>query len=295
MILRGARLLDRRGRRSMMTLEPDAEARRLYRGRLEQRNADAAALRGRERTVSIVRLLLIAIAIGVALWKVALAIVPVAAFVVLVVVHERLVRRRKRAESGAAFYARGLARIEGTWPGEGDAGDDFAEDHHPYAGDFDLFGRGSLFELVSVAVTPAGRARLARWLREPERDVREIRARQGAVLELRDNVDLREDFAVEASEVVREIASAKLDAWGAMPAMTLSPLERVLSIVLPAITVILLLLTIPAWILKLMDATHGVHFGGLENMPSWPAIVAVVVTGLFARRLHPHIEPIILS
>ena len=30
--------------------------------------------------------------------------------------------------------------------------------------DFDLFGRGSLFELISIAVTRAGRARLAAWL-----------------------------------------------------------------------------------------------------------------------------------
>jgi hypothetical protein len=267
----------------------------IYEERASKRKATAAALRARERTISIARLLLIAATIALAFWWWVAALVPFVAFIVLVVLHERVIRARKRAESGAAFYDRGLARMHDTWTGLGDPGTDFAEDHHPYAGDFDLFGRGSLFELISVAVTPAGRARLARWLREPERDVREIRARQGAVLELRDNVDLREDFAVEASEVVREIASAKLDAWGAMPAIALSPLERVLSIVLPAITVILLLLTIPAWILKLMDATHGVHFGGLENMPSWPAIVAAVATGMFARRLHPRNEPIILS
>lgn len=274
----------------------DATVRDLYVVRLEERRQSTARLRARERTISLVRLALIAVTIGVAFWKLVAALVPLVAFIVLVVMHERIIRARTRAENGARFYERGLARIDETWPGLGDSGTEFADEHHPYAGDFDLFGRGSLFELLSVAVTPAGRRRLAQWLKEPPRDASETRARQAATLELRENFELREDLSVEAAEVVREVESAKLDAWAAMPAVTLGAFERVAAIVLPAITVLLVLLTLPSWIARLVDWTHPeARLGVLADIPSWPLLVTIVLTTLLAKRLHPRIEPVVMA
>ncbi|MGZ8710242.1 MAG: MutS-related protein, partial [Thermoanaerobaculia bacterium] len=222
--------------------------------------------------------------------------ITLAAFIVLVVLHERAIRSRTRAENGAKFYERGLARIDDTWPGLGDPGTDFADDHHPYAGDFDLFGRGSLFELISVAVTPAGRRRVAAWLKEPSRDADEIRARQAAVLELRENVDLREDIAIEAAEITREVESAKLDAWGAMESVRLSPVERVAATALPAVTVPLFLITLPSLIAKLIGMTHPeASMGAIANVPVTPLVLLILVTAIFARRLHPRVEPVIAA
>jgi predicted ATPase len=213
-----------------------------------------------------------------------------------VVLHERVIRRRKRAESGAAFYERGLGRVDDAWQGKGDPGSDFADEHHPYAGDFDLFGRGSLFELLSVAVTPAGRKRLASWLKEPARDAEEIRARQGAVLELRENVALREDISVQAAEVTREVESAKLDAWGSMPAATLSPLERFAATALPVVIVVLTAITLPTLIARLVGMTHPeATLGAIAKVPGWPMIVAMLAGLFLARHLHPRIEPIVSS
>lgn len=274
----------------------DARVRELYVERLEERRQSTASLRARERTISVSRLIAIAATIAVAFWNVYAAIVPLIAFVVLVVAHERVIRARKRAESGAAFYERGLARVDDRWQGLGDGGSDFADDHHPYAGDFDLFGRGSLFELVSVAVTPAGRRRLAEWLKAPSRDAGEIRARQAAVLELRDRVDLREDLGTEAAEVAREVESAKLDAWGAMPSTTLSPLERVGIIALPAANVIAAAVLLPSLFAKLVGLTHPeATLGGFANIPAWPLVVLIIVTIFFARRLAPRVEPIVMA
>jgi hypothetical protein len=261
-----------------------------------ERKSLAAALLTRERRISVSRLIAIAATIAVAFWKLAAAVVPLVAFIVLVVLHERVIRARKRAENGAAFYERGIARIDDAWQGRGDAGNDFADDHHPYAGDFDLFGRGSLFELVSVAVTAAGRKRLATWLQEPERNGDEIRARQAAVVELRDNVDLREDLSIEAAEVTRDVEGARLDAWSAMPAASLSPIERVVTMVLPALVLLLTLVTLPSLIARLIDATHPeAAFGAIARMPAWPLVLAMVATAIFARRLQPRIEPIVSS
>ncbi len=270
----------------------------LYANQLSARRSEAAALRLRERRVSVVRLLLIAAAIGVAFWNVAAALVPIAGFAVLVVVHERIIRARKQAESGAAFYERGLGRIDGTWQGKGDPGTDFADDHHPYAGDFDLFGKASLFELISIAVTRAGRARLALWLKEPSRDAGEIASRQVAVQELRDNVALREDVTVASAEVTREIESARLDQWSAMPAVTVSGAERIAAIVFPAVTWPVILITLPALVARLIGLTHPeavVRLGVFANIPSWPMLLLIVATLFLARRLYPRIEPVVTA
>jgi MutS domain V/MutS domain III len=272
--------------------------RELYSERLAERQKTAEELRARERRISLVRLVLIAAAIGLAFWKLAAALVPVVAFIVLVIVHERLIRARKRAENGAAFYDRGLARIGGTWQGKGDPGSEFADDHHPYAGDFDLFGRASLFELISIAVTRAGRSRLASWLKEPSMDASEIAARQAAVLELHENVDLREDLAVAAAGVTKEIESARLEQWPGMPAMTLNAFEQIAAVVFPAVTFLLFLTTLPALIARLAGMTHPEsvgQFGALANVPITPFVVALVATAFLARHLAPRVEPVVAA
>ena len=253
------------------------DARERYTSQLSERQQEIDALRARERSLSVARLVVVGIAIAVAFWNVLVALVPLAGFVVLAIWHERIVRRRKRAENRSAFYKRGMARLEGTWAGGGDAGEELADDHHPYANDFDLFGRGSLFELISLAVTRSGRARLAAWLKSPAQSAEEIRSRQEAVRELRENVALREDIAVQAAEVAREVEGAKLEAWAAMPELTLTKWERIAAVVLPAIAILTLML----WL--------------TTDVPLWAFIIAALAVGVFGRRLSPRVEPVILA
>ncbi len=272
--------------------------RELYAERLAARQAAADELTRRERTLSIARLVSIGVAVLLTFWSVLGALVPVVLFIVLVIVHERVVRERKRAENRAAFYARGLARIDGTWAGGGDSGEEFVEDHHPYAGDFDLFGRGSLFELISLATTHAGRARLASWLKEPAGDVAEIRSRQDAVRELRENVALREDLALVAREVAKEVESANLATWGAMPAMRVAPWERVAARAVPAAAILLLLLSLPAIITWVVEMTHpeaAGSLGPLADLPLWPLGLSIAAAALLARRLGPLAEPVVIA
>ena len=122
----------------------------------------------------------------------------VAGFIALMVVHARLLERRERARRAERWYVRGLDRLNGTWPGKGRHGGRFLVDH-PYARDLDLFGPGSLFELLNTASTEAGEETLADWLRAPA-SIPEIGARQTAAAELRENIDFREDLAVLAAE-----------------------------------------------------------------------------------------------
>src|SRR5438552_11515146 len=69
-------------------------------------------------------------------------------FGMLVVVQERIFQARRRFDRAAAFYERGLARLENRWAGTGVTGERFLDETHPYAEDLDIFGKGSLFELL---------------------------------------------------------------------------------------------------------------------------------------------------
>jgi hypothetical protein len=127
-------------------------------------------------------------------WPLAAAI----AFGALVVLHARLLERGERARRAARLYERGLERLDGRWAGTGRPGTAWLDDHG-YARDLDVFGRGSLFELMNVAQTEAGEATLADWLRRGA-SIDEVRARRAAVEELRSKLDFREDVGVLAAE-----------------------------------------------------------------------------------------------
>lgn len=143
---------------------------------------------------------------------------PVAAFVVLLIAHDRVIARRRRAERTLDFYERGLARLEDRWMGSGHQDTGHQPPGHPYADDLDVFGPGSFFELLCTARTAAGEAMLARWLLEPVSGS-EARARQSAVRELAPRVALRLDLSLLGEEVGRRVGAQALIAWGNAPRM----------------------------------------------------------------------------
>lgn len=139
-------------------------------------------------------------------------ILPVAVYGALAVWHELVIRARTRAERAAAFYERGLARIEDRWAGTGEAGERFRDAKHIYAEDLDLFGTGGLFQLLCSARTAMGEEWLARWLLAPS-TVAAIHERHELITELRDKIDLREDVALKGEGLRAELNPAGLAAW----------------------------------------------------------------------------------
>jgi hypothetical protein len=200
---------------SRAVTDPEVE----YRARRAARAEAATLAAARERRISDLRLLVFAIGIvlAFAVWLIDASagwlLVPAVAFVVLVVMHERARRRGDAARRAEAFWAAGLRRLDGTWPGTGDRQADLAPADHPFAADLDLFGRGSLFERISTARTGAGVATLARWLVEPADPVA-VRSRQRAVDDLRPRLDLRESIALAGDELQSEVKPELLVAWG---------------------------------------------------------------------------------
>ena len=139
-------------------------------------------------------------------------LLPVGLYVVFAIVHEQVLRARSRAETAATFYRRGIARIDDQWPGTGQTGDRFRDAQHVYADDLDLFGRGSLFELLSTARLPMGENWLAKWLLSAS-EKPAILERQSLVVELRDKLDLHRDLAVTGEELRARLNPESLIGW----------------------------------------------------------------------------------
>jgi len=142
------------------------------------------------------------------------ALIPIGIFAVLVAYHVSIRRKRALAERAVAYYESRIARIDDHWIGTGSTGERFDTPHHVFAADLDLFGHGSLFELLSAARTRMGEDALARWLLTPAA-ADTIRARQAAVADLRDRLQLREDIALEGASARVGVQPDALLKWAA--------------------------------------------------------------------------------
>jgi hypothetical protein len=151
--------------------------------------------------------------------------------------HSRILRERELAERAAAFYERGLARIEDRWAGSGETGEHYDDPHHVYASDLDLFGNASLFQLLSIARTRMGEDTLAHWLLAPAR-VEQILERQAAVRELSDQIDLREDLAVLGEDIGVGVHPEALLRWAESSNQMKPPVLRWLALVLAVLAVV---------------------------------------------------------
>lgn len=194
-----------------------------YTRRLAARRATAAQLARRDVGLANARLVVFLLG-GLLFWlafRLAwfppgwVAIIP-PTFIALMVAHDRTLRAKGRAEDAVRYYERALARLDGNWAGTGSPGLEFADPDHPYAADLDLFGTGSLFELLCTARTRTGQETLAAWLCAPA-PREEVLARQAVLNELRNDVDLREDLALLGGDIRAHVRANVLKTWGAAP------------------------------------------------------------------------------
>ena len=128
-----------------------------------------------------------------------------------------------------------MARLDDRWIGTGERGDSFADPSHLYAGDLDVFGEGSLFQLLCTARTRAGESALADWLCQPA-SPKEIASRQEAVEELRHKLDLREELALLGADVRSGVHPEALSRWAARPAVVFPVGTRWVAFFLSAVT-----------------------------------------------------------
>jgi MutS domain V len=215
-------------------LEPvDNYRQRLDRWRGEQTRSDLLHRRlGNARLASgVLAVVAAALSLGAGRISPWWILLPILSLLVLVVIHDRVDRDLRRAARGIAYYERALGRLDNTWIGIGSQGERFRDPRHVFADDLDLFGRGSLFELLSTARTGMGERVLAGWLLAPG-DPQEVAARQESVKELRPGVDLREEIALMGDDLRAALDDRKLGAWGTGPPVIFFPGARWIALLL---------------------------------------------------------------
>jgi hypothetical protein len=162
-------------------------------------------------------------------------------FLVIAILHAKVLGKRFCAERAVEFYRNGLARIEDRWIGTGQTGGRIEAHSSLYAADLDLFGEASLFELLSLARTRMGEDTLAAWLLSPS-PLAEIKQRHAAIAELRDRLDLREDIAVlgptSGDALKVGIHPDALTQWAEAPNQLTRPWLRWLSLALAIAAVV---------------------------------------------------------
>ena len=206
----------------------------IYSQLLDKRRLDLAARDQQHRVFGYLQLAAVVsalAAVGLALFhklSIFWVFAPAAAFATLFIIHERLLRVAEQRRRSIRYFERALDRLEGKWAGQGEAGDRFLDPAHPYARDLDLFGKGSLFELLCTARTQVGVETLAEWLLHPA-DPDTVRSRQLAVDDLRSQVDWREELAVVADEARSGVHATALAAWGEAAPLLASRRLRILT------------------------------------------------------------------
>jgi len=263
-------------------LAPIEEPRAEYSRRRDLYQALAARQARLYRRIANLRVVFVALAVlcgwaasGGDRTAAALLILPVMVFPLLVFwQNERVSRAHRRAVRAADYYERGLARLEDRWMGTGQPGMRFLDEDHPCALDLDLFGKGSLFERLCTARTSRGEDTLAAWLRAPA-PPDDVRARQEAVEELRQRLDLREALALLADGVP---AGANLDAlvaWGSAAPLRAPRWARPAALFLPALTVLALI----GWLVL--------------DQSGLPFVVLLMLELVFALWLHARVHQVI--
>ncbi len=225
-----------------------------YTSRLAARRASVDREKARQARLGNIRLGLALAAIagiwlaganGFHAWPV-LALAAGGLLVVLLIRGERLERSVRLAERGVECYSRALSRVRSRRNDSGETGERFLDPKHPYAIDLDVFGRHSLFQLLSVCRTRAGENRLAKWLLEPA-TAEEIASRHEAVEDLRGRLDLREDLAVLGQDFRTGVNPDALSHWATAAPVRISANLRYVAAGLSALG----LAALAAWTLTL--------------------------------------------
>ncbi|PYG90315.1 MutS-like protein [Ruminiclostridium sufflavum DSM 19573] len=111
-------------------------------------------------------------------------IVFTAAFIYLAVIHNKIIKRKIYTSAMLQINKMCLKRINGKWTEFSDTGEEFENHEHNYTYDLDIFGKSSLFQMINMTSTYSGRHKLAELLLNPLDNRKAISERQKAVTEL---------------------------------------------------------------------------------------------------------------
>ena len=199
------------------------EPRTIYTQLLTERRTDISAREKRHKALGYGRLATVAAAAAI-VWQalggrisIAWVMIPFAVFVVLLVIHDRLLECWSGGAARSAFSS-------GRWRGWTGAGQATAKPGERYIDPAHLTRRtwtsSARRRCSNCCARRARTSARTRWRAGccGRADPAVVRARQQAVEELRGRLDLREDLAVVAEEARTGVDPVSLAAWGEAPA-----------------------------------------------------------------------------
>ncbi len=225
--------------------------------RLSQLGIERARLDTKETRLSFLRLGLFLLAAATTFAGVTRGPFPVLllgiglglGFVAAVVLHAKVLARRRAVDLRIAIHERHIKRIRCEPILDASDGRRHLDPSHPYAGDLDLVGPGSLFQRIDVTQTQEGESRLANALAAPA-PLELIYARQAAVREIANDAGFREELELRGA--FHQQRGVKLDY---KPFMSLFARTRLYATRpwLKPLVFVLLLATISAGVLSQLD------------------------------------------
>lgn len=158
-------------------------------------------------------------------------------FVLLVRRHASLFDQRAHLVNLVRVQANELRILDGDFS-VNDSGTEFADVHHPYAHDLDLFGEGSLFQYVNRCSTQGGKHTLAQLFTTTPATAADVHRRQEAAKELVEKLDFRHEVQALTREVgERADDQRQLREWLRQPSFIYGKSAyRYMLIISPAIT-----------------------------------------------------------
>ncbi len=207
----------------------EIEPREAYEKRLEEVTAQIGDLSRRDllfvriRTgIFLAALLLGILCIGESdhiswLWM----FVPTVLFLSLLPFHQACLRKLSTAQAIRKFHESRLSRLERRFGTEVADGAEFSDELHPWTQDLDVFGRGSLFQMLNECRTLPGRRHLAGWMSRIC-DGETIRVRQARAQGLRNELKLREALACIPDSANWQTAEVLLKNWVQEPSQPMS-------------------------------------------------------------------------
>lgn len=126
-----------------------------------------------------------------------------------------------------------------------DPGQEFVDPLHPYTYDLDIFGLGSLFQLLTRSVTMTGKTLFAALLKTPYADMATLTERQECIKEIATQPDFIHRFKLTGTLFEENKGDRdKIQSWLQMPDKFDKPFLRIASIVLPLLSALFIVLSI---------------------------------------------------
>ena len=135
------------------------------------------------------------------LLKIGIDVALVIGFSVFTVINSRLRREIDYHKGIILINKRYLKRLDGSWTEFADTGKDFYDPEHQYAGDLDIVGQKSLYQMLNGTSTWHGRKQFAEDLLSPNYNATEILERQKSVDELANELEYGNDMQYYFSKI----------------------------------------------------------------------------------------------